>query len=116
MQDERCWFLAADFDKSSWQEDVKAFVKTCVDMGIPISIERSRSGNGGHAWLFFEEPTPCIKAHAIGSYIIIETMERRPELGLDSYDRLFPNQDTLPLQKKPRENGKAFYRPAYYPR
>ncbi len=114
--DEKCWFLAADFDKSSWQEDVRAFAKTCTDMDIPVSIERSRSGNGGHVWLFFEEPLPCMKARAIGSYIITETMERRPELGLDSYDRFFPNQDTLPqgglgnlialpLQKKPRENG-----------
>jgi hypothetical protein len=116
LSDEKCWFLAADFDKSSWQEDIRAFAQTCADMNIPISIERSRSGNGGHAWLFFEEPVPCVKARAIGSYIITETMEKRPELGLDSYDRFFPNQDTLPqgglgnlialpLQKKPRENG-----------
>lgn len=116
LPDEKCWFLAADFDKSSWQEDIKVFAQTCADIGIPISVERSRSGNGGHVWLFFEEPIPCTKARAIGSYIITETMECRPELGLDSYDRFFPNQDTLPqgglgnlialpLQKKPRENG-----------
>lgn len=116
LADEKCWFLATDFDKSSWREDVRAFAQTCDDMGIAISIERSRSGNGGHVWLFFKEPIPCMKARAIGSYIITETMERRPELGLDSYDRFFPNQDTLPqggfgnlialpLQKKPRENG-----------
>ncbi|MEW6536699.1 MAG: DEAD/DEAH box helicase family protein [Candidatus Auribacterota bacterium] len=116
LLDEKCWFLAVDFDKSSWKEDVRAFAQTCTDMEIPISIERSRSGKGGHVWLFFEEPIPCMKARAIGSYIITETMERRPELGLDSYDRFFPNQDTLPqggfgnlialpLQKKPRENG-----------
>jgi superfamily II DNA or RNA helicase len=116
LPDEKCWFIAADFDKSSWRDDVKAFMKTCTDMGVPISVERSRSGNGGHVWLFFEEPIPCIKARAIGSCIITETMERRPELGLDSYDRFFPNQDTLPqgglgnlialpLQKKSRENG-----------
>lgn len=116
LPDEKCWFLTADFDKSSWQEDIKAFAETCTEMNIPISVERSRSGNGGHVWLFFEEPISCMKARAIGSYIITETMERRPELGLDSYDRFFPNQDTLPqrglgnlialpLQKKPRENG-----------
>ncbi|MDH4202387.1 MAG: DEAD/DEAH box helicase [Phycisphaerae bacterium] len=116
LPDEKCWFLAADFDKSSWQEDVRAFAQTCADMNIPVSIERSRSGNGAHVWLFFEEPIPCMKARAIASYTITETMERRPELGLDSYDRFFPNQDTLPqgglgnlialpLQKKPRENG-----------
>ena len=120
LPDEKCWFLAADFDKSFWQDDVRAYMETCDDMGVPISVERSRSGNGGHVWLFFEEPIPCVKARAIGSYIITETMERRPELGLDSYDRFFPNQDTmpqgglgnlivLPLQKKPREDEKSVF-------
>ena len=70
LPDEKCWFLAADFDKSSWQEDIKAFVKTCFRMDVPVSVERSRSGNGGHVWLFFEEPIPCMKARAIGSYLI----------------------------------------------
>jgi len=120
LPDEKCWFLAADFDKSSWQDDVRAFAKTCSEMNVPISVERSRSGNGGHVWMFFEEPIPCMKARAIGSYFITETMECRPELGLDSYDRFFPNQDTLPqgglgnlialpLQKKPRENGNSVF-------
>ena len=120
LQDERCWFLAADFDKSTWWEDIRAYAKTCAEMNVPIVIERSRSGNGGHVWMFFDEPIACMKARAIGSYILTETMERRPELGLDSYDRFFPNQDTLPqgglgnlialpLQKKPRENGNSVF-------
>jgi len=120
LADETCWFLAADFDKSSWQEDIRAFADTCTDMGIPISIERSRSGHGGHVWLFFEEPISCMKARSLGSYLITETMERRPELGFDSYDRFFPNQDTmprgglgnliaLPLQKKPRDHGNSVF-------
>ncbi len=120
LPDEKCWFLAADFDKSTWQEDICAFAKTCSEMQIPISIERSRSGNGGHVWMFFDEPIACIKARAVGSYILTETMERRPELGFDSYDRFFPNQDTLPqgglgnlialpLQKKPRESGNSVF-------
>jgi superfamily II DNA or RNA helicase len=118
--DEKCLFLAADFDKSTWQKDIHAYAKTCAEMNIPISIERSRSGNGGHAWMFFDEPIPCMKARAIASYILTETMEHRPELGLDSYDRFFPNQDTLPqggfgnlialpLQKKPRESGNSIF-------
>jgi superfamily II DNA or RNA helicase len=120
LLDEKCWFLAADFDKSTWQKDIHAYAKTCAEMSVPISIERSRSGNGGHVWMFFDEPIPCMKARAIGSYILTETMENRPELGLDSYDRFFPNQDTLPqgglgnlialpLQKKPRENGNSIF-------
>ncbi|MFA6175873.1 MAG: DEAD/DEAH box helicase family protein [Phycisphaerae bacterium] len=120
LPDENCWFLAADFDKLTWQDDIRAYAKTCAEMDIPIVVERSRSGNGGHVWMFFDEPIPCMKARAIGSYILTETMERRPELGLDSYDRFFPNQDTLPqgglgnlialpLQKKPRENGNSVF-------
>lgn len=120
LRDETCWFLVADFDKSTWQEDIQAYAKTCAQINVPMAIERSRSGNGGHAWMFFDEPIASMKARAIGSYLLTETMERRPELGLDSYDRLFPNQDTLPqgglgnlialpLQKKPRENGNSLF-------
>lgn len=120
LVDEKCWLLAADFDKSTWQKDIQAYAKTCSEMNAPISIERSRSGNGGHVWMFFDESIPCMKARAIASYILTETMEYRPELGLDSYDRFFPSQDTLPqgglgnlialpLQKKPRENGNSVF-------
>jgi len=120
LLDEKCWFLAADFDKSTWQKDIQAYAKTCAEMNVPISIERSRSGHGGHVWMFFDEPISCMKARAIASYILTETMEHRPELGLDSYDRFIPNQDTLPqgglgnlialpLQKKPREDGNSVF-------
>ena len=120
LMDEKCWFLAADFDKSTWQKDIQAFAKTRDEMNVPISIERSRSGNGGHVWIFFYETISCMKARAIASYILTETMEHRPGLGLDSYDRFFSNQDTLPqgrlgnlialpLQKKPRENGNSVF-------
>src|SRR4029079_16956789 len=54
--DETCWFLAADFDKKSWKRDVVAFRDTARAKGVPVAIERSRSGNGAHAWIFFEEP------------------------------------------------------------
>jgi len=56
LADETCWFLAADFDKSSWKEDVAAFNETCGTVGVPVAIERSRSGNGAHAWFFFDVP------------------------------------------------------------
>jgi len=114
LEDDKCWFLAVDFDKKSWQIDIKAFIQTCNKLNIPVSIERSRSGNGGHAWIFFSEPVQSKLARQMGSYIITMTMDDRPELGFSSYDRLFPNQDTLPkggfgnlialpLQFKPRQ-------------
>ena len=94
--DETCFFLAADFDKASWREDAVAFLKTCHQMNLPAALERSRSGNGAHVWLFFSEAIPAALARKLGAYILTETMEQHPDVGLDSYDRFFPNQDTLP--------------------
>jgi superfamily II DNA or RNA helicase len=120
MQDERCWFLAADFDKASWQQDVSAFVAACKENNIPYSIEKSRSGKGAHVWLFFSGAVFAIDARKLGSYLLTQAMDKHPELGFESYDRLFPNQDTLPrggfgnlialpLQKKPREQGNSVF-------
>ncbi len=120
LQDETCFLLAADFDKDGWREDASAFVETCRHLNLPCALERSRSGRGAHAWFFFEEPVPAALARKLGSLLLTETMERRPDLGLDSYDRFFPNQDTLPqggfgnlialpLQKEPRERGNSVF-------
>ena len=120
LADETCYFLAIDFDKELWKQDVLAVMETCRHLQIPAALERSRSGNGGHVWLFFMEAIPATLARKLGSLILTETMERRPELGLNSYDRLFPNQDTLPrggfgnlialpMQKASRENGNSLF-------
>jgi superfamily II DNA or RNA helicase len=120
LADETCYFLAMDFDKEAWRQDVLAVMETCRMLEIPAALERSRSGNGGHVWLFFDEAVPATLARKLGSFILTETMERRPELGLASYDRLFPNQDTLPrggfgnlialpMQKVPRESGHSVF-------
>jgi hypothetical protein len=116
LTDETCWFLAADFDKQTWRDDVSAFRETCRACRVPAAVERSRSGNGAHVWIFFDRPVPASLARRLGSLLLTRTMERRHQLGLNSYDRLFPNQDTmpkggfgnliaLPLQKGPRERG-----------
>ncbi len=115
-----CWFLAADFDKEHWQRDAAAFLATCVEHKIPAALERSRSGNGGHVWIFFSEPVPAVDAHALGTWLLTETMERHPDLGFSSYDRLFPSQNimplggfgnliALPLQYKPRQQGNSVF-------
>jgi len=96
LLDETCWFLAADFDKSGWQDDIAAYSDTCRRLGLSVAIERSRSGQGAHAWLFFGEPVSANLARRLGCHILTETMDQHPDLGLDSYDRFFPNQDTLP--------------------
>jgi superfamily II DNA or RNA helicase len=111
-----CYFLAIDFDEADWREDVRAFACSCTDLGVPVAIETSRSGKGAHAWIFFANRVSARDARRLGTAIISHTCERTRQLELSSYDRLFPNQDTmpkggfgnliaLPLQKKPRENG-----------
>jgi hypothetical protein len=77
LPDETCWFLAADFDKKSWQEDIAAFAETCRQHGVPVAIERSRSANGAHAWFFFASPVPAVTARKLGCFLITETMARR---------------------------------------
>ena len=96
LGDETCWFLATDFDKATWQEDAAAFMETCALYSVPAGLERSRSGNGGHVWVFFAESIPASLARQLGAFLVTDTMKRRPEIGFDSYDRFFPNQDTLP--------------------
>lgn len=100
LLNETCWFLAIDFDKSTWKEDAAAFLKTCREFYVPAALERSRSGNGGHIWIFFEEPVSARTARMMGSVLLTMTLEKRNQIGLDSYDRMFPNQDTLPREKK----------------
>ncbi len=120
LRDETCFFLAADLDKAQWQEDAQAILETCRRLDLAAALERSRSGNGGHIWLFFEQAIPATLARKLGAHLLTETMERRPGIGLDSYDRFFPNQDTLPqggfgnlialpLQKRPRELGNSVF-------
>src|SRR5215472_18956142 len=96
LLDETCWFLAVDLDKKTWRDDAASFRATCDEFNVPAAVERSRSGNGAHIWIFFERPVPAGVARRLGSLLLTRTMERRHQLGLDSYDRLLPNQDTMP--------------------
>jgi hypothetical protein len=96
LKDETCWFLAADFDKTTWQDDALAFLEVCSQREIPAYLERSRSGLGAHVWIFFDRATSAPLARKLGVAMLTRTMERRHQIGLESYDRLFPNQDTMP--------------------
>lgn len=120
LPDESCYFLAADFDKATWQDDSAAFLETCRRLNVAAALERSRSGQGGHVWIFFDQAISAALARRLGAHLLTETMEERPDVGLDSYDRLFPNQDTLPqggfgnlialpLQKGPRDRGHSVF-------
>ena len=120
LVDERCFFLAVDFDDGDWASDARAFLDVCTRLKVPAVLERSRSGEGGHVWVFFAEAIPAILARKLGTHLLTEAMESRPEAGLKSYDRFFPNQDTLPrggfgnliampLQKAAREKGNSVF-------
>jgi hypothetical protein len=116
LEDDTCYFLAIDFDEAEWRDDACGFVQSCCDLGVPAALEISRSGKGAHAWIFFAGRVSARDARRLGTAIISHTCSRTRQLKLESYDRLFPNQDTmpkggfgnliaLPLQKVPRENG-----------
>jgi hypothetical protein len=120
LADETCRFLVADFDDECWQADVIAFRTVCAENSLPVAIERSRSGNGAHAWFFFASPVPCVSARRLASALLTDAMERRHDLDFKSYDRLLPNQDTmpnggfgnliaLPLQGLARKSGNSMF-------
>jgi superfamily II DNA or RNA helicase len=120
LVDNRCYFLAIDFDEADWREDARAVLQTCLDNDLPAALEISRSGEGAHLWLFFANATLARDARRLGAALISATCDRTRQLTLKSYDRLFPNQDTmpkggfgnliaLPLQKEPRDLGRSVF-------
>jgi len=120
LVEDRCHFLAIDFDDADWREDAKAVLQTCIANGLPAALEISRSGEGAHLWLFFNGAVLARDARRLGTALISATCARTRQLKLSSYDRLFPNQDTmpkggfgnliaLPLQKLPRELGRSVF-------
>ena len=124
LNDNTCYFLCTDFDDKScehgYQQDVLAFAGVCKEWGVPCCIERSRSGKGAHVWVFFESAIVASKARRLGKSILTEAMNRDVHLSFKSYDRFFPNQDTLPdgglgnlvalpLQEQARRNGNSVF-------
>lgn len=112
-RDDTAQFVAADFDGHGWHDDVRAYVESCRQLGIPAYVEVSRSGNGAHVWIFFDAPISAAKARQLASAAITRACARHRNLSFTSYDRLFPSQDilpnggfgnliALPLQRRPR--------------
>ncbi|EEC8327562.1 TOTE conflict system archaeo-eukaryotic primase domain-containing protein [Escherichia coli] len=120
LEDDSCYFLAVDFDEAEWQKDASAFMRACDELGVPAALEISRSRQGAHVWIFFASRVSAREARRLGTAIISYTCSRTRQLRLGSYDRLFPNQDTmpkggfgnliaLPLQKRARASGGSVF-------
>ncbi|MBM5792174.1 MAG: DEAD/DEAH box helicase [Cyanobacteria bacterium M_surface_7_m2_037] len=116
LENDTCHLLAVDFDEQDWREDARAFLRSCRELAVPAALEISRSGEGAHVWVFFEEAVPAREARQLGAALISHTCSSTRQLQLSSYDRLFPNQDSmpkggfgnliaLPLQKEARQRG-----------
>ncbi len=120
LKNDHCYFLAIDFDDADWREDAKSVMQTALEIQLPAALEISRSGEGAHLWVFFSNAVPAREARRLGAALISATCARTRQLKLESYDRVFPNQDTLPkggfgnlialpLQKQPRELGRSVF-------
>jgi hypothetical protein len=120
LHGDTAWFVAADFDGSSWKDDAKAYLTSCRQLEIPAYAEISRSGEGCHVWTFFDSPIAASKARQLASAAITRACARHRTLAFASYDRLFPSQDTLPkggfgnlialpLQRKARAHGASVF-------
>jgi superfamily II DNA or RNA helicase len=119
-EDDTCIFLAADFDGEGWSTDAIAYQEAALVLGVETCLERSRSGEGAHVWIFFQEPVPASVARRLGTWIVSKTIALHPGLKLSTYDRFFPNQDilpkggfgnliALPLQKAVRDAGNSLF-------
>jgi superfamily II DNA or RNA helicase len=120
LADDMCRLLAIDLDERSWRADVMALREACCELDLVPAVERSRSGEGAHVWFFFSEPVPATLARRFGLMLLTDAMARSPTLGMASYDRLFPSQDTLPkggfgnlialpLQQEARRHGNTLF-------
>jgi hypothetical protein len=72
-----CALLACDFDNGTWLLDALAYLDACHSQDVPAVLERSRSGNGGHVWIFFDSPVPAMGARAVGTGLLRQAMTMR---------------------------------------
>jgi len=120
FEDNQSYFIVADFDGKNWNKDILRFYNKCKEYGLPAYVERSKSGDGGHAWIFFADKYPAFKSRNVIINILREAKIIDQFAKEDSFDRLFPNQDelsgkgfgnliALPMQGRARENNNTIF-------
>ncbi len=120
LNDNTSWFIAADFDEDNWLDSCKILINECNKENIPAYLERSRSGNGGHVWIFFDQPYPAYKSRKIVLHLLKQSGIISAFENESGFDRLFPNQDyhsgkglgnliALPLYQTAMEKGNSCF-------
>lgn len=126
LEDDTCKLLVFDFDNhdednsenNDWKDEIDAIRKICHENGIDVLIERSRSGNGAHAWILFKEFVPASLAREFGLLLIEKGAQSINLKSFKYYDRMFPTQDhsdglgnlvALPLQGKALKQGNSAF-------
>lgn len=125
-EDNKCRFLVFDFDNhdldnyenEDWKEEVNALRMICHEVGIDCLVERSRSGNGAHVWIFFNEPILASVARTFGELLLDKGSSSVNLHSFLYYDRMFPTQNdsddlgnliALPLQGQALKNGNSAF-------
>ena len=125
LENSTCKFLVFDFDDHDgsschWQEEASLLRKICRLQRIDTALERSRSGNGAHVWIFFDQPVPAKIARKFGAALLAKSAEKIHQKDFNTFDRMMPSQDempaggmgnliALPLQGIPRKQGNSVF-------
>lgn len=125
LEDSSCKFLVFDFDDHDgshlpWKEEAVRLREICRNHGIDTALERSRSGNGAHVWIFFDKPIEAKIARKFGAALLSKGAETMHQRDFNTFDRMMPNQDempvggmgsliALPLQGIPRKQGNSVF-------
>lgn len=110
LENNLCQLLVFDFDNhakgaeqddyanvdDSWKEEINALRRICKNLNVDAVVERSRSGQGAHLWIFFKERIPARLARRFGFALLEKGAESVNLKSFKYYDRMIPTQDALP--------------------